>query len=158
MVFIEQYGLTFILFVTFLEYLSLPMPGGILFPLVGFWAKATGRGVWLIIVLSVLVSLAASIILYAIGRFGGKPLAEKLYDRFPKTGQKCREYERKIQEKAWQTVLIARMLPAIRTLIGIPAGFIQMPVVKYMSASTLGIFVWNGVLILGGYLIGYFFL
>jgi membrane protein DedA with SNARE-associated domain len=51
-------------------------------------------------------------------------------------------------------VFTARILPAIRTFISVPAGFAQMPVGSYLFWSTLGTAIWTGALAYAGWALG----
>ncbi len=50
-------------------------------------------------------------------------------------------------------VLFGRLVPLIRTLISVPAGLAQMPLLVFIAVSTVGALVWNTVLTLSGYLL-----
>jgi membrane protein DedA with SNARE-associated domain len=52
------------------------------------------------------------------------------------------------------SVLIGRMVPGVRSLISLPAGFERMPVVPFTLLTALGSAVWNTGLVAGGYLLG----
>jgi membrane protein DedA with SNARE-associated domain len=52
------------------------------------------------------------------------------------------------------TVFTARMLPAIRTFISIPAGIVNMPAARFMIWSTAGTLGWNVLLAGAGYALG----
>lgn len=47
-------------------------------------------------------------------------------------------------------VLLGRLLPAIRTLISVPAGIARMPVGRFLAFTILGSAVWTGVLTAAG--------
>jgi len=51
-------------------------------------------------------------------------------------------------------VFLGRMLPTIRTFISVPAGLVDMSLVKFLIWSTLGTAIWSGVLAGAGYLLG----
>src|SRR3546814_7042172 len=45
-----------------------------------------------------------------------------------------------------KAVLFGRMIPAVRTLISVPAGIAGMPTVPFLIYSTVGTLVWTGAL------------
>ena len=51
-------------------------------------------------------------------------------------------------------VFISRLIPVARTIIAIPAGVLKMDFLKYTIYSACGIFIWNGVFISAGYILG----
>ncbi len=52
------------------------------------------------------------------------------------------------------TVFTARMLPAVRTFISIPAGIVSMPLTRFMLWSTAGTFGWSALLAGAGFALG----
>lgn len=51
-------------------------------------------------------------------------------------------------------VLLARLLPGVRPLIGIPAGIARMPLGTFLLYSALGTVVWTGALAWAGRIVG----
>jgi membrane protein DedA with SNARE-associated domain len=52
------------------------------------------------------------------------------------------------------SVLIGRLIPGVRSLISLPAGFRRMPLVPFVLLTAVGSAAWNTVLILAGYVAG----
>jgi membrane protein DedA with SNARE-associated domain len=48
-------------------------------------------------------------------------------------------------------VLIGRLIPAIRTLISVPAGIARMSLGRFLLFSAIGTVVWSGLLAPAGY-------
>ena len=51
-------------------------------------------------------------------------------------------------------VLFGRLVPGARSLVSIPAGLSEMPVLRFTLLTTLGSTVWNCALIGGGWALG----
>ena len=51
-------------------------------------------------------------------------------------------------------VFTARVLPAVRTFVSIPAGFFHMSLVKYLVWSTVGTAIWSALFAAAGYGMG----
>ena len=51
-------------------------------------------------------------------------------------------------------VLIARMIPTLRSLISIPAGLFRLPLGKFLLFSTIGTMGWSAALAGAGYFLG----
>jgi len=51
-------------------------------------------------------------------------------------------------------VLVARMLPTLRSLISIPAGLFGMSLGRFLVFSTIGTAGWSAALAFGGYFLG----
>ena len=54
----------------------------------------------------------------------------------------------------WQIVCWGRLVPILRTNVSLPAGIEMMPLGPFLSWSSLGIGLWNGVFIGLGYALG----
>lgn len=105
-------------------------------------------------IVTVAAGLVGSLLLYALGRFGGEVFLNKYYKKFPKQQNMIEEKMEYIRQKGCVGIFISKLLPAIRTIISIPAGVIRMDLRKYIISSTLGIIVWNFVFVGAGYFFG----
>lgn len=155
--YLSNYGLLCIFIIIFLEYINLPgLPGGIIIPLVGAWVASTKASFLLALIVSVIAGLLGSILLYFLGLYGGEVIIEKFLRRFPKQRERIDNIFEKL--KSWGNVgiFIGKLIPAVRTIISVPAGVIKVNFVKFTVYSTLGILVWNGVLMALGYIFGDF--
>jgi membrane protein DedA with SNARE-associated domain len=52
-----------------------------------------------------------------------------------------------------KAVLIGRLIPAVRTLISIPAGIAEMPLIRFIVFTLLGSAIWTSFLTSVGYLL-----
>jgi len=69
---LEKYGLLIVFLIVFLEYLNLPgFPAGVILPCSGVWA-AKGHNLLLTFGVTVAAGLLGSILLYYVGKFGGR--------------------------------------------------------------------------------------
>ena len=57
-------------------------------------------------------------------------------------------------EKGLKTVFFCRFVPVLRSLISIPAGMNEMPLLKFLIYTSIGSLIWNTVLTYLGYLAG----
>jgi membrane protein DedA with SNARE-associated domain len=51
-------------------------------------------------------------------------------------------------------VFFGRLVPGLRTLISVPAGFSEMPLLQFLLYTTLGSAIWNSALIAAGWWLG----
>lgn len=51
-------------------------------------------------------------------------------------------------------VLIGRLVPGVRSLISLPAGFRRMPLVPFIAFTAVGSAAWNTALVVAGFLAG----
>jgi len=137
-----------------LEYACFPMPSEIVLPFVGFLA-ASGRMSYIgVLIASTIAGILGSLVCYYIGYFGGKPILDKIGDKMPSSRKSIFAAKDTFDKYDKISVVIARVLPLARTYISIPAGIARMNVVKFIFFSSIGIIIWNTVLISLGYYLG----
>ena len=51
-------------------------------------------------------------------------------------------------------VVVGRLVPGVRTMISVPAGFCKMPLGQYLGYSMIGTLVWTGALAYLGKVLG----
>ena len=155
----SQYGYFLLFFIVFLEYLNLPgLPAGIIMPAAGILISQSGMTFTTALIVSVLAGLLGSYTLYAIGVFVGQPSIDWLTTKFESTREPIDKTIASIDKHGNKAVLIARVLPVIRTIISLPAGAFKMKLIPFTMYSVVGITIWNFVYIFAGYAFGDFFL
>ena len=153
--YLAQYGVIFIFVIVFLEYLNLPgLPAGIIMPLAGLWISRGNMNFPFVLFLSVIAGVIGSWCLYFLGFYGGNFLLKKYTNKFPKQKDYIDEKLKYLKDKGHMGVFISRLIPVARTIIAIPAGVLKMDFLKYTIHSACGIFIWNGVFISAGYILG----
>jgi membrane protein DedA with SNARE-associated domain len=79
---------------------------------------------------------------WAIGRYGGRPLAES-HGRLLHLGpERLGRAERWFDKHDDSAVLIGRVVPVVRSFISIPAGIFRMPLGKYTVLTIPGSVAW----------------
>ena len=150
-----RYGEAAIFVIVLLEYMNLPgFPAGVIMPLSGVMAARGSIGFMRVMAVTVAAGLIGSLILYALGRIGGSRVLERYMERHP---EKRDSLERKlnwVRQRGCAGVFVAKLLPAIRTIVSIPAGILKMDLLKYTVSSALGITIWNLVFVGAGYACG----
>jgi membrane protein DedA with SNARE-associated domain len=137
-----------------LENLFPPVPSEVLLPLAGS-RVAAGDWIFPLVVLAATAgSVAGALLLYALGRHGGRPLLLR-------HGRLLRLDERRLDvADDWfdrhgpKVVLFGRLLPGVRSVVSIPAGLSEMPVPRFLLYTTVGSAVWNSALIGAGWALG----
>lgn len=152
--FMTQFGVPAVLLLIFLEYACFPLPSEIVLPFAGAAAALGGHGFLFILFASVFAGLGGSLVCYVIGRYGGRAVLDWITRKFPKTKAGLEASERQFEKYASFAVGIGRVIPLCRTYISIIAGLSRQPLPSFIGFSSLGIVVWNFILILLGYLLG----
>lgn len=154
-----RYGLIFVFFIIFLEYLNFPGLGAaIIMPALGIAVAKANMNFIVALGVSVIAGSLASYVLYGISYWFGQPILTWVYNKFPKTRNSIDKVCQYIENYGDKGVLIIRLLPAVRTLIPFVAGMFRMNVVKFSIYSTVGIAIWNSVFMYAGYAFGYYFI
>ncbi|GAB4100880.1 DedA family protein [Sinomonas halotolerans] len=131
------------------------MPSEIILPLAGFTASKSPLGVVEMILWCTAGSLAGAWALYAVGALLGRARTHRLLGRLPL--MKLEDVEK---AEAWfgkhakSSVFFGRMVPVVRSLVSIPAGITRMGPVLFTLLTAGGSLLWNGGLIMAGYLLG----
>lgn len=150
-----KYGMIAIFVVVFLEYLNLPgFPAGVIMPLAGVMAAEGDMKFGQVLVVTVAAGLLGSLVLYAMGRKGGRIFFGIWLKYFPGQREALEKSVDWVRAHGCVGLFVAKMIPMLRTLISIPAGMLRMPLGPYILSSTLGISVWNFVFVGAGYVMG----
>ncbi|MEM3833126.1 MAG: DedA family protein [Thermoprotei archaeon] len=154
--FIETYGLLGIMITMTLESALVPLPSEVIMPFAGFvsWSKGSWLFFWQSVIVATFGNLLGSTILYYIGALGGRPLIIKYSKYLLISERELRNAEEWFQKKGEITILIGRMLPAVRTVISLPAGIFRMDIIKFVAFTVIGSIPWNIILTYFGYILG----
>ena len=152
--FILNYGIISIFIIVALEYANLPLPSEIVLPLAGILASEYNMNIVLVIFASIIGGIVGSLTNYYLGYFLGNPLIYKLKNKYPKTKRAIKESYRWMEKYEKISVMLSRLVPLARTFISIVAGVTRMGVWEFILYSSLGISIWNIMLIIIGFIIG----
>jgi membrane protein DedA with SNARE-associated domain len=136
------------------ENLFPPIPSELILPLAGYYVGQGEMAFILAVLAATIGSLAGALMLYALARFGGRRLILRL-------GKVLRIKERDLdrgdewfdRHGGW-VVLFGRLVPGARSLVSIPAGLSEMPVMKFTALTAAGSTAWNAALIGAGWALG----
>lgn len=148
---ISTLGYIGVAFLVALETVVPPIPSEIILPLAGS-LSATGRfNIVLVIIAATIGSVGGASFLYGISRWAGETRVESWIDRYGKWILLSRnDLDRSRQwfsRHGGLTVLIARVIPTIRSLVSIPAGLSSMPFLRFLIFTTIGSLIWNVALV-----------
>ena len=155
----SKYGYLAVFSLVAIENIFPPIPSEVILLGGGFLTTTIGLNVILMIIAATLGSLVGAIVLYYIGKIFNKERLKKIISG--KIGKVLRLKEKDIEKadewfdnKGNKTVFFCRFIPIVRSLISIPAGMSEMPIVKFLIYTTVGSLIWNSVLIIIGNRVG----
>lgn len=148
----NDYGYLGIGLLILIENLFPPIPSELILTFGGFMTNSTKMSVVGVIIISTIGSVLGAIILYYIGKILNKERLIKLvkskYGKLLRIKPKDIESADKwFDEKGNKTVFFCRFVPVIRSLISIPAGMSEMPMLKFIIYTLFGSLLWNTLLV-----------
>jgi membrane protein DedA with SNARE-associated domain len=124
-----------------------PVPSELVLPMVGLQVSAGRLLFWAAVLASTVGSVLGAWVLYAVGRLGGRPLSLRLFRLLGTTEARLDRTERWFAHRGEAIVLLARLVPGLRSAVSVPAGMLRMPVARFLAFTALGSMIWNGALI-----------
>lgn len=154
---IDSWGYFGVFALMLLEHLFPPIPSEVIMPLAGYLA-ADGR---MNLLVTLLVGTAGSVIGTTVWYFIGRGVGEERLKRWAAKYGRIMTVSPSDIDKAHDwflrygtfAVFIGRMIPAIRTLISVPAGIARMPFGSFLIITTIGSAIWTTLLTVAGYLL-----
>ncbi len=158
LIIMEQFGLLGVTVMMFLENVFPPIPSELIMPAAGFAAAMGKMNLVLVIISGTLGSVLGALPLYYLGTvFDEKrlfSLAEK-YGKYvlvkPSDVTNAQDWFHKYGKTV---IFFGRMIPAIRSLISIPAGMARMPMLPFLVLTAIGSAIWTTILAYAGYILG----
>lgn len=151
----NSWGYIGIFFLIMIENIFPPIPSEIILTFGGFMTMSSSMTIVGVIIASTLGSLLGALILYYIGKLLNKETLIKIvkskYGKLLRVKPKDIESADKwFDEKGNITVLLCRFVPIVRSLISIPAGMSEMPMIRFLIYTVCGSLIWNTTLICVG--------
>jgi membrane protein DedA with SNARE-associated domain len=132
-----------------LESIVPPIPSEAILPMAGFLAADGTFSLWGVLISATIGSLIGALGLYLAGWWLGRSRLLTIVDRFGgKVGLSMNDLNR---AEAWFkkhgriSVLIGRLVPIIRSLVSIPAGFAKMPLKQFVAFTAIGSIIYSRI-------------
>jgi membrane protein DedA with SNARE-associated domain len=161
-VLIEQIILTLgypgVTLIMFAENLFPPIPSEVVLPFTGSLVEAGQLNLFGVLVASTLGAVLGTGLFYYLGRLLGERRVRQLihrYGRWLALSEEDLDHSLKMFHRHDRSIIFfGRFLPALRTLISLPAGIAKMRLGTFLLYTTLGTLAWNSILIGAGILLG----
>lgn len=143
-----------IFIVMFLESLNLTgIPAIVIMPGIGVFIGQSGKSFIFVFLVCILASILGSLTYYAISYKFGEIIYNFFYNKFPSTQKALKKALDLGERYGAKACFIGRILPGARTFVSLISGVFKVKFKDYFIYSSLGIIIWNFVLIFLGYII-----
>lgn len=155
--FVTEGGYVGIAALMFLENIFPPIPSELIMPLAGFSAARGELNIILVILSGSIGALCGAVPWYLLGRLFGKRrvkgLARRLGRWFVMSEDDVEKACTWFHRYGAAMVFFGRFIPAVRTLISVPAGITRLNFWTFLGFSALGTVLWTSFLALAGYVL-----
>jgi membrane protein DedA with SNARE-associated domain len=125
-----------------IESACIPLPSEIIMTFSGYLVYTGRFSLLAVATWGALGCNLGSVLAYEIGYFGGRPLVERYGRYIFLSHRELNIADRFFERRGSLAVLIARLLPVIRTFIALPAGIARMPRLKFHIYTFIGSWPW----------------
>lgn len=154
--FIGEQGYWAIALLMFTENIFPPLPSELIMPFAGFAAARGDLHPVLVVVAGTLGSLLGALPWFLAARHWGGERLKRLADHHGRwltvSRDELERAEQWFRRHGSLVLVFGRLLPGVRTLIAVPAGFTGMKLAPFIAWSALGSLLWCGLLTAAGYL------
>lgn len=155
---VDALGYAGVFLLVALENLIPPIPSELILPLAGFRVAQGGLTFVGVTLAATAGSVLGALVLYGIGYWVGEARLRRFIRRFswlPFVDEAdLDKAQRWFARHGGKAVLTGRLIPVIRSVVSIPAGFERMPLGRFIIYTALGSTTWNSILIGAGWSLG----
>lgn len=155
--FVSSSGYLGVFFLMALENIFPPIPSELIMPLAGFIAARGQLNVVGVLLAGTAGSVLGALPWYYAGKWYGLERLKKLADRHGRwLTVSAHEIEHALEvfnRHGRGAVFFGRLIPAVRTLISVPAGICKMPLLPFLAFSIAGSVLWIGLLTGAGFIL-----
>ncbi len=155
---IETLGYPGLTILVALENVFPPIPSEVILPLAGFLTGQNRFSFPIVLFATTLGSLLGALLLYGIGAAIGQTRVHRLVERYGRwallTPEDLTRAETWFDRFGPMAVFTGRLVPIVRSLVSIPAGYRRMPISQFLLLTGAGSLLWNGALVTLGWIFG----
>ncbi len=151
---ISTLGYAGIVILMTIESAATPLPSEAIIPFAGYLVSTGRFSLFGVALAGAIGSVIGSVIVYAIARYGGRPLVEKYGKYIFIPHKSLAAADKFFSEHGISSLLIGRIVPVVRTYISIPAGVAKANFWIFTITCFIGSFFWSLLLAWGGQMLG----
>ena len=151
---ISQFGYLGMFLGMVLEAIIIIIPSELILATGGILASKKIFTFWGAFFIGLIGSVFCAIVLYLMGRFGGRPFIEKYGKYFFMKNDDIKKSEQWFNKYGMVAGFIGRNFPIVRTFISIPIGIYRLNFWKFLLYTTLGSIPWTFAFVYVGYSLG----
>ncbi len=140
---IKIFGYGGVVLLMAIESACIPLPSEIILPFAGYLVFMQKFRLIYVALAGAFGCVIGSIIAYAAGAYGGRPLIEKYGKYILISKHDLNMADRWFDRYGNIIVFTGRLLPVIRTFISLPAGISRMNFIKFLFYTFIGSFIWS---------------
>lgn len=155
---VEEWGPLGVGFLMFLENVFPPIPSEVILPLAGYAAGSGKASMPMLLLGGVVGSIAGTALWFVaglwLGKEGLKAFAARRGRWLTLSPEDIESTDAWFDRHGGKTVLLGRLLPAVRTLISVPAALSGMSWTRFLIYTSIGTTLWSTALVFAGYWLG----
>jgi membrane protein DedA with SNARE-associated domain len=155
---VNQGGYAGVFLLMFLETVFPPVPSEVIMPIAGIAAARGHMNIGGVVASGTAGAMLGNFLWYYVawklGQARLKPFIEKNSRWLTMDWAEVERGERLFQKYGSLIVMVARILPTLRSLISVPAGLFKLRLGRFLVFSTIGTALWTSALAGAGYVLG----
>jgi membrane protein DedA with SNARE-associated domain len=125
-----------------IESACIPLPSEVIMPFSGYLVYSGRFSLFWVATAGAIGCNLGSLVAYYVGYYGGRPLVERYGSYIFLSEKELLWADRFFEKRGDWAVLVARLLPVVRTFIALPAGIARMKQVRFHIFTFIGSWPW----------------